>query len=296
MTLEETERRTQAVSAIHDIVGALRTIAAGRIQGAQRALAASRNYHDVIMESIAAAAAGTSVSRLPHGKPGAPLLVVLTSEQPLCGGFNQSVLELAERRWQEMQHHPRPVLIGVGRRGLRLLSQRGIECHFTAPAATSLAGVRDVIKNLAKIIDPLIAERKAGSLHVIYNRYQSVSEQIPREERILPLELDSLPHANETRTTVRFQHYLSRPELLAGLVREYSFISLYQLALDSFASEQASRLTAMDGATRNTERMLDELKDLERRERQGAITAQVLEQIASRAALGHVEADSEDSG
>ena len=73
--------------------------------------------------------------------------------------------------------------------------------------------------------------------------------------------------------------------LLAGLVSEYAFISLYRVAADSFASEQASRLVAMDGATRNTERMLQSLVDLERRERQGEITRQVLELIAARFAV-----------
>ena len=72
------------------------------------------------------------------------------------------------------------------------------------------------------------------------------------------------------------------PVLLAGLVSEYAFISLYRMAADSYASEQASRLVAMDGATRNTEKMLDTLRDLERRERQGQITRQVLELIAAR--------------
>lgn len=66
---------------------------------------------------------------------------------------------------------------------------------------------------------------------------------------------------------------------------EYAFISLYRAAADSFASEQASRLVAMDGATRNTERMLDALLNLERRERQGEITRQVLELIGARFAM-----------
>ena len=70
--------------------------------------------------------------------------------------------------------------------------------------------------------------------------------------------------------------------LLAGLISQYAFISLYRIAADSFASEQASRLVAMDGATRNTEKMLESLLDLERRERQGEITRQVLELIAAR--------------
>ena len=68
--------------------------------------------------------------------------------------------------------------------------------------------------------------------------------------------------------------------MLAGLISQFAFISIYRIAADSHASEQASRLLAMDGATRNTEKMLKSLFDLERRERQGEITRQVLELIA----------------
>ena len=83
-----------------------------------------------------------------------------------------------------------------------------------------------------------------------------------------------------------FHRYLTPAELLGGLVQEYLFISLYLVAAESFASEQASRLVAMDASTRNTERMLETLRDLERRERQGEITAHVLELIGARFAAG----------
>jgi F-type H+-transporting ATPase subunit gamma len=100
---------------------------------------------------------------------------------------------------------------------------------------------------------------------------------VPTDEQILPLHLSAAP-----TPTANFYRYLPVPVLLAGLISEYAFISLYRMAADSYASEQASRLIAMDGATRNTEKMLSSLLDLERRERQGEITRQVLELIAAR--------------
>jgi F-type H+-transporting ATPase subunit gamma len=80
----------------------------------------------------------------------------------------------------------------------------------------------------------------------------------------------------------RFDRFLPESELLAGLISEHALISLYQLAAESFASEQASRLVAMDAATRNTDRIAEALMELEQRERQGDITRQVLELIAAR--------------
>jgi len=277
MTLEQTRRRRQAVGTIHDIVGAMRAIAAGRIQGAQRALAAARRYEEVVRGGIAALAARS----LPavEGRP--PLLVVLSSEQPFCGAFNQDILALAVRRWEELRRLGRLHLLVVGQRGVRQLASRGIVPDATEPAATSLQGLRDLTKRLAEKIDRRYAAGQAGPLHVIYNRHQSVSEQVPTEEQILPLALGRIP-PSASPPAVDYYRYLPLPVLLAGLIGEYAFISLYRIAADSYASEQASRLVAMDGATRNTEKMLDGLLELERRERQGQITRQVLELIGAR--------------
>jgi F-type H+-transporting ATPase subunit gamma len=278
MSLEQTQRRRQAVSTIHDIVGAMRAIAAGRIQGAQRALAAARRYEAVVRRGIAALAPQSAVLSLPpvNGRP--PLLVVLTSEQPLCGAFNQDVLALAVRRWEELRPQ---YLVAVGQRGVRQLLSRGIVPDVCESAATSLQGLRDLVKRLARMIDGRYAVGEIGALHVIYNRYQSVSEQVPTEEQILPLDLGCLP-SPEPRPAPNYYRYLSVPVLLAGLISEFALISLYRMVADSYASEQASRLVAMDGATRNTEKMLNALLDLERRERQGQITQQVLELIGAR--------------
>jgi F-type H+-transporting ATPase subunit gamma len=281
MSQEQTRRRCQAVRTIHDIVSAMRAIAAGRIQGAQRALAAARRYQEVVLRAIAGLAHHATTPALPHVRGRPPVLLVLTAEQPFCGAFNQNVLAYAERRWRELRREGEARLVVVGQRGVRQLLSRGITPDAGEAAATSLHGLRDLVKRLARMTDRLYAEGKAGPLLVIYNRYQSVSEQVPTEERVLPFELPkvSRPLAGE------YQRYLPVPDLLAGLVSEYAFISLYQAAADSFAGEQASRLVAMDDATRNTERKLDALEGLARRERQGQITREVLELIGARFAV-----------
>jgi F-type H+-transporting ATPase subunit gamma len=280
MSLEETRRRSQAVETIHDIVSAMRAIAAGRIQGAQRALAGARSYEEVILRGLAALTRGAP---LPwpetDGRPS--LLLVMTSEQPLCGAFNQDVLEVAERRLAELREAGEVQLVVVGQRGRQQLTARGIEPDAAEPAATTVQGLRDLVKGLATMVDRQFAAGRLGALHAVYSRYQSISEQVATTEQILPLDPDRLrPFAPPAETA--FYRYLPEPTLLAGLVGEYALINLFRIAADSFASEQASRLVAMDGATRNTERALEELHALERRERQGEITRQVLELIAAR--------------
>jgi F-type H+-transporting ATPase subunit gamma len=210
----------------------------------------------------------------------------MTSEQPFCGSFNLDVLRFAESRWAELHEAGRAqLLLVVGRRGLRQLIARGGVVEAGEPAATSLEGLHDLVKRLANLLGERHSAGGLGALHVIYNRHQSLSEQVPTEIQVLPLDLAGIRRSAPLRAET-FHRYLSPTQLLDGLVREYLFISLYLIAAESFASEQASRLVAMDTSTRNTERMLEALTDLERRERQGAITRQVLELIGARFAAG----------
>jgi F-type H+-transporting ATPase subunit gamma len=198
----------------------------------------------------------------------------------LCGAFNQQVLALAERRWHELRASGEVRLLAVGQRGIRQLIARGIVPAAGEPAATSLSGLRDLVKRLAR----LLIQRGAadgGEVRVIYSRYHSVTEQVAEEEKVLPPDLERL-RALAPPVPARFHHYLPVQDLLAGVIHEYAFIALYRIAANSFASEQASRLVAMDGATRNAERMQQSLLERERRERQDEITRQVLEMIGAR--------------
>lgn len=284
MTLEQTRQRRHAVGTIHDIVSAMRAIAAGRIQGAQRALAGARRYQEVVVRAAAGLLADEELAELPFSAGQEPTLLVMTSEQPLCGAFNQNVLALAEKRYQELRQAGPVHLVVVGDRGRRQLTARGLVPDAGEPAATSLHGLRDLVKRLAAPIDHRYATGVQGPLYVIYSRYQSIAEQVPTEERVLPPDFRPLGSVAPARP-LRHYRYLPAPVLLVGLIREYALISLYRLAAESYASEQASRLVAMDAATRNTERMLKGLTDLERRERQGEITRQVMELIGARYAL-----------
>ena len=154
------------------------------------------------------------------------------------------------------------------------------------PAATSLHALRDIVKRLAVDVDKRFAAGQLGTLHAIYNRYQSISEQVPTEEQILPLNLATV-RQSDPPLKCRYDRLLPDSTLLAGFVSQYAFISLYRVLVESYTSEQASRLIAMDAATRNTERLLESLVDLECRERQGEITRQVLELVTSRFASGN---------
>jgi F-type H+-transporting ATPase subunit gamma len=277
MTLEATHRRREAVETIHDVVSAMRAIAAGRIQGAQHALTGARRYEGVVWQGLASLPA--EALHLLAPRRGAPtLVVVMMSEQPLCGAFNQDLLAFVDRRRRELRESGHVEILVVGQRGARLLVSHGIEPSDSLPAAASLHGLREIVKQLAGLVGKRYAAGQLSTVLVAYNRYQSISEHIPTETQVLPPDFAPL----SSGCYKPFHRYLSDAALLAGLVSELAFISLFRIAADSYASEQAARLIAMDGATRSTERLMNDLTELEQRERQEEITRQVLELIGAR--------------
>ena len=209
MTLEQTRRRRQAVE--HH--SRHRQRHAGHRGRAHPGRPARPGRRTALPGGRAASApalctAESGPLRLPTiARPARRLLLVLTSEQPLCGPFNQDVLALAERRRNELRRDGEVHLVVVGQRGKRALAAHGIEPDAGESAATSLAGLRDLVKRLAALVDRRYAAGRLGALHVIYNRYQSVSEQVPTEERVLPLDLPLQPSI-ATPPTQEFYRYL----------------------------------------------------------------------------------------
>jgi F-type H+-transporting ATPase subunit gamma len=284
----------------------LRATAAGRIQGAQRVLSATQKYYAIVLRALGALPIEVGAGRR------VPLdrsigLLVLSSEQPLCGALSQNIVDFAERRRHELigtlpigeasaeavprgatPGPARVVLLVVGRRGARQFTVRGVIPDGFEPAATSLAGLRDVVKRVAETLAQRYARGEFSEVRVIYSRYVSVGEQVPTEEQLLPpdlaalhdLESDEKHERGHTRRP--YFYYLPPEELLEGLLAEYVLIVLYRIAAEMFASEQAARLVAMDAATRSAERMLERLKSEESRARQEEITTQVLELIGAR--------------
>lgn len=286
MSREQVRRQRTAVSNIHDIVSAMRAISAGRIQGAQRTLESVRAYHELVLRAASIALAGEAAARPPASD--FPLgLLVMTSEQPLCGPLTQNVVRLVERRYRELTKRGDVRLLVAGRRGARQLRAGGLHLEVSEPALTSLQGAPDLVKRLAEQLAAQYASGELRSVRVIYSRYVSVTEQIPTEEPILPPDFSAISRS-AGRDAGHFYRYLSPPDLLRGIIAEYVFITLYRITAEMFASEQASRMVAMDAATRSSERMLEELRAQENRERQRQITQQVLELISGHLAADHV--------
>jgi F-type H+-transporting ATPase subunit gamma len=283
VNLDQIRRQRRSIETIHDIVHALRAVAAGRIQASQRAVVAADRYYEVVLRSLGAVPVGTAPFRSGSKRDHRLGLLVLSSEQPLCGALTQNVVELAERRRRELAAGHEVLFMVVGRRGMRQSLGRGVTPDVAEPGTTSLTGLRDLVKRLADMLAARYASGELGEVRVIYSRYVSVGEQVPTEERILPPDLSALRGAavHEHR---EYAHYTSPQDLLEGLITEYVFIALYRVAAQMHTSEQAARLVAMDAATRSAERMLESIRARESHARQEQVTNGVMELIGARLA------------
>jgi F-type H+-transporting ATPase subunit gamma len=255
----------------------MRSTAAGRIQAAQRAMTAARQYRGDVLRALSAADPAGKFHLPPP--PGNGLLIVLTSEQPLCRGFNHSVIDRAIAAHHELGRGGKLEVIAVGQRGSRVMTARGLAFDHMEPGSTSLPGLRGLVRRLAARVDHGYGSGTFATVHVVYARYRSVSEQVPTLDRVLPVDPSLLPR---DLATDRYARYVPDPQLISGLTGQYASISLHHAAAEAYASEQASRLVAMDGAANNTDRMVDDLLNHEGRERQAEITRQMLELTASR--------------
>jgi len=217
-------------------------------------------------------------------KAGDTALLVMTSEQPFCGGLTQNVVTAAEARSAEMAKTTRVQLFVAGRRGAAQFASRGIQPQLVVEGATSLEGVDEVVKRLAEPLATLFTAGDLSSVRVIYASYKSLGEQVPTEESILPPDVRQLRGVAVPETGRNYYHYLSHGDLVTGILAEYAFVSLYRIAVEMFVSEQAARLVAMDTATRHAESTLESLRARERQERQKEVTRQVLELVNARLA------------
>ena len=113
----------------------------------------------------------------------------MTSEQPLCGRFNQDLLTFAEKQWKQLKEKETVFLIVIGQHGRKQLSARGMTADTVEAGATTSPGLRDLVKRLSTLVSRRYQMGQQGKLRVIYNRYQSVTESVPTIEQILPVQL-----------------------------------------------------------------------------------------------------------
>jgi F-type H+-transporting ATPase subunit gamma len=269
--LAEIEGHIASMSELMDIVGAMRSLAGMRVQEAQHALPGIRRY----AESIAAGI-GSSLLLIPDPVPqtgarGRRAFILCTAEHGFVGGFNERLIEAAEKATD-----PKDALFVLGSRGAAFVIERGKKPTWSRPMATRPAGAPETVRHLTAELYARIARGQISQVETIFARYRQGSPPMVERHLLLPLDLASLAAKQPRQAPL---HNLAPRGLLERIMSEFVFALLTEAVVESIASENAARFTAMESAHDNVAKKLDQLRQNARQARQAEITTELLDLV-----------------
>ncbi|MEM1237647.1 MAG: F0F1 ATP synthase subunit gamma [Pseudomonadota bacterium] len=288
--LKDLKNRIESVKSTRKITKAMQMVAAAKLRRAQDAAEASRPYTErfnAVMGGLAASVGGSDSAPLllrGTGKDDVHLLVVMTAERGLCGGFNSSIAKLARLKAQELVAAGKTVkILTVGKKG-RDAIKRDLGDHFVGHV--DLSEVKRLgYKDAAGIAQDVLGRFEAGEFDVatiFYNQFESVISQIPTAQQIIPAAYEVEGEGDESTL---YDYEPSEEAILADLLPRGVATQIFAALLENGASEQGARMSAMDNATRNAGDMIDRLTIEYNRSRQAVITNELIEIISGAEAL-----------
>jgi len=291
-SLKALKIRIGSVKSTQKITKAMKMVAAAKLRRAQEAAEAGRPYAQRLERVVASIASQITVGpNSPKllagtGKDQVHLFVVATSDKGLAGAFNTNIARLARRRAAEMIAAGKTVkFYTIGKKGRAVLNRqyRDLMVHSIEPGALD----KLVFADARGYADDLIARYEAGEFdvaHLFYSNFKSVLTQEPTEQQIIPVKIPAVA-AETTGTSAAVEYEPDEEEILADLLPRNVAIQLYRAMRENSASEQGSKMTAMDNATRNAGDLINRLTIQYNRSRQAAITTELVEIISGAEAL-----------
>jgi F-type H+-transporting ATPase subunit gamma len=294
-SLKALKGRIASVKSTQKITKAMKMVAAAKLRRAQNAAEAGRPYAER-MEAVMASLA-TKVARSPQsprllagtGAEQTHLLVVCTSDRGLAGAFNTNIVRAARKKADELIRDGRTVhFYLVGRKGravvARLYPRQIVHQHDTsAMKFASFADAQEIANDIARRFE-------AGQFdvaHLFYAHFKSAIVQEPVTQQIIPVPMPetdvSASQASGANAGVEYEP--DEEEILAALLPRNLAVQIFRALLENAASEQGSRMAAMDNATRNAGDMINRLTIQYNRTRQAAITTELVEIISGAEAL-----------
>jgi F-type H+-transporting ATPase subunit gamma len=275
--LIDIRRRIRSVKNTQQITKAMKMVSAAKLRRAQESIFAARPYARKMMQvlnSMAVRANPDAHPLLQERGDERILLVVVTADKGLCGGFNANIIRTATRFLDER----------AGERGLHLIGRRGRD--FFKRRAYRVRGERvGIFQSLRypvarELASELIADFTGGNVdqvYLLYNEFKSVIQQRVTVERLLPIERLALQPSEPALD------YLYEPgpsEIFDAILPKHVEVQVWRALLESSAAEHGARMTAMDAATNNADEMIERLTLHMNKVRQAAITNEIIEVVS----------------
>ncbi|REJ63516.1 MAG: F0F1 ATP synthase subunit gamma [Proteobacteria bacterium] len=289
-SLKDLKNRIESVKNTRKITKAMQMVAAAKLRRAQEAAEAGRPYAErfnAVLGSLAASVGGSDSAPMllrGTGSDQTHLLVVMTAERGLCGGFNSNIAKLAKQHAAELVAAGKTVkIITVGKKG-RDSMKRDLGDHYIEHI--DLSEVKRIgYSNAQDIAKGVLSRFEAGEFDVatiFYARFINVVSQVPTAQQIIPASFE----ATEGDAAATLYDYEPDEEaILADLLPRGVATQIFSALLENGASEQGARMSAMDNATRNAGDMIDKLTIEYNRSRQAVITNELIEIISGAEAL-----------
>ena len=288
-SLKDVKNQIAGVGKTKQITKAMGMVASSKLRGAQLRIERFRPYADKFGEMLGDLAARTEAGAHPllqeHATQQNVVIVLITSERGLAGGFNSNLTQAAFKlAKQKMAEGKSPRFICIGRKGRDAVRKGGFEL---LESFVDVMGSFNFMlaARLGQLVSRLYVANEADEIYLVYSEFVSTTRQVARSMPLLPVE----PQVNELGAEGGVSlEYVYEPEvsvLLGELLPRYVNVQLYRGLLDTSASENAARMTAMDNATRNCDELIESLTLLYNKTRQAAITNELLDIVGGANAL-----------
>ena len=291
--LDDLKKRIGSVKSTQKITKAMKMVAAAKLRRAQESAESSRPYAESMRDLIASISSGYSPTSNERNlltgdeNDNIHMLILFTSERGLCGGFNSVVTKSLREKIENLQQANKTVkIICVGKKGFDILKRQYSEL------ITEVIDMREVksvsyqdAKDISDKIIKMFFDGEFDKCSIFYNKFQSVISQIPTEQQVVPIELEE-DSSNESSVEGSFFDFEpGESEILEELLPLNFTVQIFKALLESAASEQGARMSAMDNASRNASDMIDNLTLFYNRSRQAVITKELIEIISGAEAV-----------
>src|SRR5210317_27743 len=289
-SLDDLKKRIASVKSTQKITKAMKMVAAAKLKRAQESAERGRPYSEKMNNVILNLSDGISdKENAPKllsgtGNDKVHLCVVMTSDRGLCGGFNSNIIKKAKLFFSKLAQEGKELkIITVGSKGndqlKRIYGKQIIEkLSFKNSKNVNYADAEKV----SKIIIDKFEKEEFDICTIFYNQFKNVITQIPQAQQIIPLKTDN---EAATKSDDSYEFEPDEDEILSNLLPKNISTQIFKAMLENSASEQGSRMSAMDNATRNAGEMVDKLTIEYNRSRQAAITKELIEIISGAESL-----------
>jgi F-type H+-transporting ATPase subunit gamma len=289
-SLDDLKKRIASVKSTQKITKAMKMVAAAKLRRAQESAEKGRPYSEKMNNIILNLSSGISdKENAPKllsgsGNDKVHLCVVMTSDRGLCGGFNSNIIKKAKSYFAKLSEDGKELkIITVGSKGNDQL-KRAYSDKIIANISfkeSKHANYFDAAKVGKMVIEKFGAE-EFDVCTIFYNQFKNVITQIPQAQQIIPLNVEN---SDEDKSEDSYEFEPDEDEILSNLLPKNISTQIFKAMLENSASEQGSRMSAMDNATRNAGEMVDKLTIEYNRSRQAAITKELIEIISGAESL-----------